>query len=127
MKIGRVLTMREIENLSIPDEFLIEMKGNDSDSELVYTEYYKDSSEEHFKEISGETKKDILSIKDNFEINYNYKDGIGTITIKQKGTRAELLLSLFQEILLQLGFYYENSDIKEFFDYVKVYESWEEK
>ena len=127
MKIGRVLTMREIDNLSIPDEFSIEMKGDDSNSELVYIEYYRDADEKHFKEIAGETKKDILSIKDNVEINITYKDGTGIITIKQKGSRSELLLALFQEILLQLGFYYENDDIKEFFDYVKVYEYWEEK
>ena len=127
MKIGRVLTMREIDNLSIPDEFSIEMKGDDSNSELVYIEYYRDADEKHFKEIAEETKKDILSIKDNVEINITYKDGTGIITIKQKGSRSELLLALFQEILLQLGFYYENDDIKEFFDYVKVYEYWEEK
>ncbi|MGC8685912.1 MAG: hypothetical protein ACP5T7_09560, partial [bacterium] len=63
----------------------------------------------------------------NVEINITYKDGIGIITIKQRGSKSELLLALFQEILLQLGFYYENDKIKEFFDYVKVYEYWEER
>jgi hypothetical protein len=127
MKVGRVLTMREIDNLSIPDEFSIEMKGDDSNSELIYIEYYRDADENHFREIAGETKKDILSIKENVEIDITYREGTGIITIKQKGPRSELLLALFQEILLQLGFYYENDEIREFFDYVKVYEYWEEK
>jgi predicted transcriptional regulator len=127
MKVGRVLTMKEIENLSIPDEFSIEMKGDDSNSELIYIEYYRDADENHFREIAGETKRDILSIKENVEIDITYREGTGIITIKQKGSRAELLSALFQEILLQLGFYYENDEIREFFDYVKVYEYWEEK
>ncbi|MGC8584862.1 MAG: hypothetical protein ACP5L4_01905 [Thermoplasmata archaeon] len=127
MKVGRVLTMREIEHLTIPDEFSIEMKGDDNNSELDYIEYYRDSDEKHFKEMALGTKKDILSIKNNVEIDVTYREGTGIITIKQKGSRAELLSALFQEILLQIGFYFENNEIREFFDYVKVYEYWEEK
>ena len=127
MKIGRVLLMKEVDNLTIPDEFVVEMTGNDDNSTLVYIEYYKDKSEKHFKSVVEETKKDILSMKKDAEIETTYNDNVGAITIKQSGSRSELLLALFQEILLQLNFYYDNERIKEFFDYVKVYEFWEEK
>ncbi len=127
MKVGRVLTMREINNLTIPDEFVVEMKGDDCNSELVNIEYYRDDDKKHFMSISEETKKDILNMTKNVEIKIAYNNNVGSITVKQSGSRSELLLALFQEILLQLGFYYSNDRIKEFFDYVKVYEYWEEK
>jgi len=125
MKIGRVAVLKEIEERTIPDEFTLEIKGNDASSTLIYTEYYRTEDEARFRFISEETKKDLTSMGAVVE-NIEYENGIGKITVKTEGTRAQLLEGLFREILLQLQFYYESNAIREFFDYVKVYESREE-
>ncbi len=125
MKIGRVAILKEVEEWMIPDEFTLEMRGNDSSSVLTYTEYYRTEDEARFRFISEETKKDLTSMGAVVE-NIEYENGIGKITVKTEGTRAQLLEGLFREILLQLQFYYESNAIREFFDYVKVYESREE-
>jgi hypothetical protein len=125
MKIGRVAVLKEIEERTIPDEFTLEMKGNDSDSTLTYNEYYRTNDEERFRFISEETKKDLNAPGTAVE-NIEYEKGVGKITVRVSGTRAQLLEALFREILLQLQFYYESDAIREFFDYVKVYESREE-
>ena len=125
MKIGRVAVLKEIEERTIPDEFTLEIKGNDASSTLIYTEYYRTEDEARFRFISEETKKALTSMGAVVE-NIEYENGIGKITVKTEGTRAQLLEGLFREILLQLQFYYESNAIREFFDYVKVYESREE-
>ena len=125
MKIGRVAILKEVEEWMIPDEFTLEMRGNDSSSVLTYTEYYRTNDEARFRFISEATKKDLESGGPVVE-GIEFKDGVGKITVRTEGSRAQLLEGLFREILLQLQFYYEPNAIREFFDYVKVYESREE-
>ncbi len=122
MKVARIALLQKIEKGYLPDGFSVSISGNDSNTKLIYSESF--TTQEDIFNLTVETTKKLF---DSGIISSEYKDGIGTITLTDHGERHEILERLMRELLVQLGFYFNDDEIKEMIDYVKVYEVWEEK
>ena len=110
IKKATVKMMEVYDNIAIPDEFTIVLKGSESDTGVEYTEVYYESEEDF--------NNDPIKYEDGVEA--RYEDGRGMIEIKDRGTRKEMLWKLLREILLQAKFYNTDSEISELVSSIKV-------
>lgn len=107
---GRVAMMETYDNLEIPDDFSILVRGNEAESSLEYEETYYESKEA-FDSTREEEEEGVKT---------QYASGRGTIILKAKGTRKEILGKIFREISLQAKFYYDEGEIAEMLSSIKV-------